>query len=143
MIERSPLLRHSITTFLIVFCFHPLVGHTENQPLTTAITAKKYCEFLNTMAPMDAHGFYDEKMENSFLKNSLTRIFHGDRNEEVAKVDEARQAMDCDDSCMHPYRSRSNTSLTQHSSAFAASAVDRHEICGLIRCLQRQLFKGC
>lgn len=88
-----------------------------------------------------------------FTKN-LIRIFHTDCDKEVAKADEARQyrqpdgrGIDCQrqpqgrdererasqkqiltQGCMNTYRSSHSFLPTQHSSAFRASTVNRHEI---------------
>ena len=61
----------------------------------------------------------------------LARIFHTDRDEEVAKADGARQNRILTQSCMSTYCSSHNSILTQHLSAFPASAVDWYEISGL------------
>ena len=61
----------------------------------------------------------------------LTRIFHTDRHEEAAKLDETRQTSIWTQGCMGPYCPSQNGSLTMYSSSFPASAVDRYEISGL------------
>jgi hypothetical protein len=75
-----------------------------------------------------------QALEHSCLKTSeqsLARIFHTNRHEESAKVDGARRAMNSDDGCVSTHCSRKSSSSTKHPSAFAGSAVDRHEISGL------------
>ena len=61
----------------------------------------------------------------------LTRIFHNDRNEEIAKADGARRTMKSDDGCVCTHCLRKTSRSTQHPSDIPASAVDRYEICGL------------
>ncbi len=62
----------------------------------------------------------------------LTRIFHTDRNEEVAKADGARRSMKSDDDCVCTYLPSQNVSLTQHPSGFPAYVIDLHGIFGLV-----------
>jgi len=62
---------------------------------------------------------------------SLARIFHTDRDEEVAKADGVRQASILIQGCMCTYCPNQNVSLTQHPSDFPASVVDQNEISGL------------
>src|SRR3990167_2325132 len=71
--------------------------------------------------------------EAAQAKELLTRIFHTDRNEEVAKADEARQARVLAPGCRDDmiFSGGQNRSLTLHSSAFPTSAVDWYEISGL------------
>ena len=67
----------------------------------------------------------------SYQTSHLTRTFHTNRDEEAAKPDEARQAKILSQGCMSTYRPSQNSSLTQHSSDFSASAVGWYEIFGL------------
>jgi hypothetical protein len=67
----------------------------------------------------------------------LTWIFHTNRDEEAAKDDEARRTMNSNVPAfagmtwlVSPHCPRKSSSSTQHSSVFAASAVDRHGIPG-------------
>jgi hypothetical protein len=57
----------------------------------------------------------------------LARIFHADRNEGAVKPHEARQTSILTPGCMSPYYPSQHESLTQHSSDFPASVIDRHE----------------
>jgi len=55
---------------------------------------------------------------------NLTRIFHTDRNEKIAKADGARRAIKSDDGCMSPYCPRKTSRSTQYPSGFAVFAGD-------------------
>ncbi len=71
-------------------------------------------------------------MTASEVEIMLARIFHTDCDEEAAKPDRARRAMESDDGCVCTHCLRKTSSSTQHPSDFPASVVDQYEISGLV-----------
>jgi porin len=63
--------------------------------------------------------------------NQLALIFHGDCDEEDAKLDESRRVMKSDNGCVRTHCPRKTSRSTQHHPSFPASAVDQYEICRL------------
>jgi hypothetical protein len=61
----------------------------------------------------------------------LPRIFHTDRDEEVAKADGARHAMKSDDICACTHCLRRTSSSTQHPAGFPAFGGNDYETSGL------------
>jgi hypothetical protein len=66
----------------------------------------------------------ESQMHSVSCSDRLARIFHTDRNEEIAKADGVRQTSILMPGCMCTYCPNQNVSLTQHPSGFPASAVD-------------------
>ncbi|OHE78504.1 MAG: hypothetical protein A3F67_10375 [Verrucomicrobia bacterium RIFCSPHIGHO2_12_FULL_41_10] len=64
------------------------------------------------------------KQVNSDKYIYLTLVFHTDRDEKVAKANEARQVRILAQGCMSTYCPSQNRNLTLHSSVFPTFAVD-------------------
>ncbi len=102
-------------------------GHSENpQDLKNATMYSALADEFRASIPVEQTLLALESQ-----KNSLTRIFHTDRNEEAAKADGVSQTSILTPGCMSPYRPSHNVSLTQDPSDFPVSAGDRCEIFGL------------
>jgi len=69
--------------------------------------------------------------ERAFETRWLARIFHTDRDEEVAKADGARHAMKSDDICACTHCLRRTSSSTQHPAGFPAFGDNDYETSGL------------
>jgi len=91
------------------------------------MTESSYTAMPGSHDPRDYMGYALGEIELGYL----TRIFHADGDEEVAKADGVRQASILTSNSMSIYRSSHNIILTKHLSALPISAVDHDEISGL------------